>query len=133
MTDKNRNLRSFGITMAGAFSGLALLAVWRHHPTFAIAFAGLAIVFLVLLFAAPRLLALIERVWMRFARVLGAINTRIFVTLFYFLVVVPGGLIMRLLRRNQLNRIAWGRSSPKSSWVDYPARQHDPRHYEQMF
>ena len=38
------------------------------------------------------------RVWMRFANVLGWINTRIILSLIFFLVVLPTGLIMRLSR-----------------------------------
>ena len=38
------------------------------------------------------------RVWMRLANVLGWINTRIILSLIFFLVVLPTGLIMRLSR-----------------------------------
>jgi predicted membrane protein len=43
------------------------------------------------------------RVWMKFANVLGWINTRIILSLMFFVVILPTGLIMRL-RRDPMRR-----------------------------
>lgn len=116
--------------MAIAFAVFALLSLWRDHPKLALSFAIISGVFLVLL-PLPGLLAPIESIWMRFARVLGAINSRILMTIFYFLAIMPLGVSMRLFGRDVMRRTT--RNRTPSTWEDYRTRQQDRRHYENMF
>jgi len=50
-------------------------------------------------------------VWMRLAAVLGYINTRILLGLFYFGILTPVGLFLRLTGRDSLDRRGPGRDS----------------------
>ena len=69
------------------------------------------------------------RWWIRFGDLLGWVNTRILLTLIFYLVVTPIGLVMRLFRRSPLaveerNGSFW--SDPtKHSWGD--------KHFEKQF
>jgi hypothetical protein len=121
--------RKFGFVVGGAFVllGVALAVAGSRRAGPAIAAVG---GLLVLLGAtAPAALAPVHRAWMAVARVLGRVNTTVFLTLVFFLVLTPLGLLLRLGGRDELDR----RRRGVSTWVPYPARNRDPRHFEKMF
>lgn len=127
-----RNGRKFGFTMAVAASLFTLFALYRHHTRAATVLGVIALLFLLFALVAPKLLEPVEAAWMAFARVLGAINTRIIMGLLYVIFIVPLSLIFRLFGRDEMKRRWVGGGSP-SNWEDYRARQKDARHYENMF
>lgn len=51
---------------------------------------------------APALAELIHRGWMKLGTILGAITSRVLLTIIFFLVILPFGLISRLLGKNDL-------------------------------
>ena len=132
MSGYKQNGRKFGFTMAGAFTVFALIVLYRHRTTPAIVFGSLTIFFLFFALVAPKLLEPIEKVWMAFARVLGAINTRIIMGLFYFLFFVPLSLFFKAIGRDEMRRRRWS-SGATTNWDDYRPRQRNARHYENMF
>lgn len=117
--------------MAVAACVFALLALYRHHPRAAAIIGIVAALFTLFALAAPKLLEPLEAAWMAFARVLGAINTRIIMALLYFIFIVPLGLIFKVIGRDELKRRRVAGST--SNWEDYRPRQRDARHYENMF
>jgi uncharacterized membrane protein (DUF485 family) len=117
--------------MAVAACLFALLALYRHHTRAAAILGIVAAAFLLFALIAPKLLEPVEAAWMAFARVLGAINTRIIMGLLYFLFIFPLGLIFKLFGRDEMKR-RW-RAQGGSNWEDYRARQRDTRHFENMF
>lgn len=96
-------LRKFGFTMAGAFAVLAGIAWWRHAGTLPW-FAGIALAFFVLGGIAPRALRPVEYGWMRMAAVLGTIMTHLLLTLMFYVVITPIGLLKRLFSGDSLGR-----------------------------
>ena len=68
----------------------------------------------------PVLLKPVYRVWMALAVVLGFVMTRVILTVVYYLIMTPIGLIMRLLGKDPLHR----RLDPGASsyWIEktYP-------------
>jgi Flp pilus assembly protein TadB len=131
MSGYKQNGRKFGFTMAGAFAVFALIFLYKHRLTVVYVLGSLAAFFLFFALVAPKLLEPIERVWMAFARVLGAINTRIIMGLFYVLIFVPLALFFKVIGRDQMRR-RWS-SGAETNWDDYRPRQRDARHYENMF
>lgn len=117
--------------MAVAACVFALLALYRHHTRAASILAVVAALFILFALVAPKLLEPVEAVWMAFARVLGAINTRIIMGLIYFIFIVPLGLIFKVIGRDEMKRRRVAGST--SNWEDYRPRQRDARHYENMF
>lgn len=117
--------------MAGPASAFALLALYRHHPTSALVLGAMAVLFALFALTVPKLLEPIETVWMAFAHVLGDVNTKILLSVMYFLVFTPVGWLMRLFGRDTMNRRP--RVGVDSNWEDYRGRQHDESHYENMF
>lgn len=69
--------------------------------------------------------------WMKLALVLGWISTRIVLGLFFYLVLTPVGLLMRLVGKDMLNeRID---RSAQSYWVKREPKPFDPASYERLF
>jgi hypothetical protein len=57
--------------------------------------------------------------WKRLARVIGNLQARLFLILFYFTVMLPFGLLVRL-RSDPLQT-----QRPPTSWLDYPGNLPD--------
>lgn len=121
--------RKFGFVVGGALAllGVALVAFGSRRAGPFLAGAGLLLVLLGA--AAPGLLGPVHRGWMAVARVLGRVNTVLFLSIVYFLVLTPLGVVFRLSGRDELSR----RRRRASGWVPYPERNRDPRHFEKMF
>ena len=116
--------------VAGVFT---LVLLYRHRNTAALVTGGVAAAFTLAALLVPKSLEPVEAAWMAFARVLGAINTRILMSLFYLILILPVGLFQRLFGRDQLKRRRWLAGSHTTNWEDYRARQRNERHYENMF
>jgi hypothetical protein len=125
-----RELRRFGLTVGGAFVLLALISAWRGHtlPPRVLGTAGAILVVGGLV--APRLLAPVERGWMRVAEALGWVNTRIVLALVYCFVITPAGIVRRW-RNDPLDRRM--RDGRPSVWVKRPHAPVDPARYRQQF
>ena len=122
--------RSFGLAFGGLFAVLAAYRLWRGHMTAAGAFAVASGVMLLVALTLPRLLDAPNRVWMRLARALGWVNSRILLSIFFFLIITPYGAIQRMVGRDRLGR-RW-RSAPPQ-WTPAPTRLQDPKHYDRLF
>ena len=120
--------RAFGLSVGCAFLGLAALTAWRGRTTLASAFATLGILLIAFGALAPGALRIPNRIWSRFAGLLGWINSRILLTIFFALVLTPVGVLMRATGRNPLRA-----TRGSSNWRPYPARRRDARHYEHLF
>jgi Saxitoxin biosynthesis operon protein SxtJ len=97
-------LRNFGLVLGAllvVFVGLLpLLHDHRLRLWPVILSAGLWAAALV----APRMLAWPHRLWSLLGEGLGWVNTRVILGAFYFLMVTPFGLLMRLVGRDPLTR-----------------------------
>lgn len=97
-----RSLKKFGMTMGAALLVITLLMLIRHRreagcPVF------IAFLFFSLGLAAPGLLRPFYVLWMRFALVLGWINTRLILGVLFYLVFTPIAIVLRLLRTDLLD------------------------------
>ena len=122
--------RNFGWTVGGVFAVLGALLLWRHRMAAGTVAVSLGGALLLLAAAAPALLAGPHRTWLAFARVLGRVNSAVFLFLTFFLVLTPLGFVLRLFGRDELRRRG---PAPTSMWTPYPGRNGDPRHYETIW
>ena len=89
-----RDLRKFGVTVGGVFVLLGLFFLWRHKPWYWwMLVAGLPLVLLGAVL--PRSLRWIFVGWMTLALVLGAIVSTVLLTIMFYLLVTPIGLLAR--------------------------------------
>ena len=105
--------RRFGLTVGVAFGLLASLLAWRSHeyPAYAAAAIGVSLVLGGLLL--PARMGPVQAVWMRLAELISRVTNPIILSLIYFLVITPVGLLLRAVKGNPLRR----RSSEEGFWV----------------
>ena len=123
-------LRKFGLTVGGAFAVFGAISWWRGHVLPPRVLWTLAALLIVPGAIAPTLLGPVQRAWMAFATVLGHVNTRIILTVLFYLVLTPVGLIMRLFR-DPLDRSLRDRST--SQWIKRESQPVEPGRYERQF
>ena len=107
--------KSFGIVFSSVFLIVGLyplinsagLRIWA---------LVISIIFFLLAFLAPKILALPSKLWFMFGLLIGSIVAPIIITLVYFVTVVPTGLIMRLLGKDLLKQKL--DKDAKSYWIE---------------
>lgn len=126
------SLKKFGITMAIAFTILATLVFFLgSHPERAYWLWGIGLVFLLFGLIFPQALKPVHLVWMALAFFLGFFMSRILLTLLFFLVITPIGLIMRLFGKDFLHKKL--RTNQKSYWLKREKKTISPQQYEKLF
>jgi hypothetical protein len=125
-----KSLRKFGLVVGGVFAALGLLYLLRHkarYPYFLIPGATLIVFGLI----APRVLKYVYIAWMSLAFVLGFIVSNVLLTLFFFVVITPIGLIARGFGSDFLS-LKWNRNS-SSYWISRERKPRKPTDYERQF
>jgi Na+/proline symporter len=126
-----RDLRKFGLLVGGVFGLLAAWCWWRGKPAFPYLLAA-SVPLLVLGLVWPRALKQVYLGWMSLALILGLVVSTILLTIFFYLVVTPIGLLARVAGKDFLSR----RMAPeaKSYWIARPVSAPKQRNeYEQQF
>src|SRR3990172_2544195 len=91
-------LRKFGLTVGGAFALFGLVSYARGHTVAPRVLWTIAALLITPAVVAPAVLGPVQRVWMRGAMALGHVNSRVILTIFFYLVMTPIGVVMRLFR-----------------------------------
>ena len=112
---KGSSERSFGIVFAVVFAVIGLLPLLFGGQARLWSLA-VGAVFLLCAFVLPRLLAPLNRLWLRFGLLLHRIVSPIVLGIMFFGVVTPTGLLMRLLGKDPL-RLKFERGAA-SYWID---------------
>ena len=123
-------VKKFGILFGVICSGIALYlyltdgSTWRWVVLPALFFFGTGLF-------AQRILRPIYTVWMKFAHAVAWFNTRVLLGLFFYLVMTPMGVIMRLAGKDFLQeRID---RSAASYWVKREDNEFDRDRYRRLF
>ena len=127
-----RDLRGFGFTFSGVATVFALFLWWRGRNAGAQWFLAAALSFLVVGALVPGLLRPFYGPWMRFAEILGYVNTRILLGLFYFIGITPTGLLMRVSGKDPMARTFKGKDAP-SYWTKPTPHGDGARHFDRQF
>jgi len=121
--------RSFGISVGAVLVAIAVVLAWRGRVTRAEVLGGTGAVLVILGYVRPSLLKRPGDMWWRLAIVLGWVNARVLLSLAFFLLLTPIGLLWKLTGKDPLTR----RRAAWPGWSPYPARYRDRRHFERMF
>ena len=123
-----KELRQFGLLVGAVFTVIGLWPlVFRGEPLrlWAIGIGGLLIAFGGIL---PQLLAPVHKGWMWVGHILGWINTRILLSIVFYALVTPIGLVFRLMGKDTM-RQAFAESSTTYRVVRSP-RPHSHMKYQ---
>lgn len=125
-----KGARDFGFTFAGLSALLSVLQWWRGRPAVGAALAVVAVALTAAAIIKPVLLNVPNRLWMRLARVLGWINSRVLLTLFFFFIITPYGLLLRACGRDTIGA-RWRATPPR--WWPAPERLGNHDHYDHLY
>jgi len=121
--------RSFGLSVGTVLILIAAFLAWRGRIATAEIVGGIGATLVVLGYLQPRLLKWPSAVWWKFALALGYVNARVILSIAFFLVLTPIGLIWRLIGRDPLVR----KRSSWTGWTAYPERYSDRSHFTRMY
>ena len=125
-----RDLRKFGLLVGGVFAVLGLLFLLRHKAHYPY-FLWPGVVLLLFGAALPRSLKYIYIAWMTMAFALGFVMAHVILTVFFFLVITPIGLLARLFGKDFLG-LRLDRQA-KSYWIERSQKAKSPAEYERQF
>ena len=100
-----KELREFGLLTGGIIAGLfgLILPLIKGHSLPIIPWV-IGIVLVGLAIFLPKSLDPIYRVWMKIGLALGWVNSRIILSIVFFLILTPMAFIMKLLKRDTMAR-----------------------------
>lgn len=127
-----KQIRQFALLVGTV---LILLATWQWYKdaweTARIVLWSIGGLLYVLGLVIPVVLTPFYKGWMALAHVLAYVNTRIIVSLIFFLVMMPIGFIMRLIKGDILGE-KLDKNAP-SYWTDYEPVESVKEHCERQF
>ncbi len=112
---------------------LLLVAAWnfyRGRTTVVVIFASIGAALVVAGLFVPVAARAFHKAWMRFAVALGHVNSRVLLTLMYYLVFTPYGLVSRLVGRDPLRRRG---KVGESYWVERKRTRQEREQFERLF
>ena len=132
MTDQvsDAQARKSTALVGGVLLALAGWNAYRDRPTWYLPLAGAGGLLLLIALAWPAGARGFHAGWMRLAAVLGWINSRIILSVFFFLILTPVGLIGRLFGRDPLDRRGNRR---ESYWIPNERTRQTPERFERLF
>lgn len=96
-------LRKFGWTVGGVLLLISALLAWKGVSWYPVLLT-IGALLVVLGSVLPQLLRPVFLAWMSLALAMGFVMTRVILTIFFCLVLVPVGLVFRLIGRDALHR-----------------------------
>ena len=103
-THSKGEMRKFSWVMASALAIFGALSLYKGNHKISIFLWLFGTIFLGYGLILPMALAPVYRVWMKFAHVLAWVNTRIILGLFFYVILTPISLLMRVFHRDVLRR-----------------------------
>lgn len=130
MHPSRKELRKFGLSVGMAFSLLGTLSWYRGHHIPPLVLWALGVPLILGGALLPDVLAPVQRAWFRFAAIVGHFNMRVILSVFYFLIVTPLSLVMRLFRDPLDRKFEKDR---ETYWAPRERGQADAGGYEKQF
>jgi len=127
---KKTDLRKFGITIGVILLIIAGFLLWKEKESYQILLT-FGVTLFILGIAIPIILKPIYWVWMILATILGWIMTRVILSLLFYTIFTPIGLILRFFRK-QFLELRWDKS--KESYWNFRSNEHlKKENYEKQF
>ena len=123
------DLRKFGITIGIILVMIAGFLFWKEKESFQI-FLTVGAVLCIFGVVIPVILKPIYWIWMIFATILGWIMTRVILSILFYVIITPIGLISRLFGK-QFLELKWNEKN--STYWNYRSDKLDKRSYEKQF
>jgi len=122
--------RKTAFVVAAVLLAVAAWNLYRGRTTVVAVAGGVGLLLLLTGLLLPALARRFHLFWMRLAAALGYVNSRVLLTLMYYLVMTPYGIVSRLAGRDPLDR----RRAPRDSyWTERKRTRQPPERFERLF
>ena len=126
----NAQARKSALLVAGVLLAIAAWNLYRGRTTVVIVLGAISAALVVAGLFVPVAARAFHNAWMRFAVALGHINSRVLLTLMYYLVMTPYGLVSRLVGRDPLRRRG---ERAESYWIERKRTRQEREQFERLF
>ena len=122
--------RKTALVVSAVFSGVAAWNFYKGRPAVVAVFGGLALALIVVGLLLPALARRFHVFWMKIAAALGYVNSRVLLSLIFYLVFAPYGFVSRLLKRDPLRRRG---AASESYWTQRKLTRQAREGFERLF
>ncbi len=129
--DELKDLRQFGIVLAGILIVFGSIHFMKHRTIFAQWFCGTGLIVLCAGLFAPRMLKYAYAVFLKVAHAIGWFNTRVILIIIYFLLVTPIAIMMKIFCKDPLSRKM--DKSASTYWLNRPEPKAVKEQLEKQF
>ena len=126
----NAQARKTALVVAAVLLAIAAWNVYRGRTNVVAVFGGLGLSLVLAGFFLPPAARAFHVFWMRVAIALGYVNSRVLLTLTYYLLVTPYGIVSRLAGRDPLARRGGRR---ETYWVERKRTRQPTEQFERLF
>ena len=126
----DKQARKTALIVAAVLALISLWNIYRGRFTVVAVFGGIAVLLTLIGLFVPVAARGFHRVWMGIAGVLGYVNSRILLTILYYGLLTPYGLISRVIGRDPMDR-----RGPKRDtyWVKRKETRQTQQQFERLF
>ena len=125
-----KELRKFSITLFIAFVILGLLIYWRRGEA-GLVLCGVGLAVLLCGLTVPKVLHYPYKGWMRLSLILGFLMTHLILSLMYYFVFTPIGVVMRMFGKDFLHKQF--DKNATTYWIKKEQKVYVKERYEKMF
>ena len=122
--------RKTALVVAAVLSGIAAWNFYKGRPTVVAIFGGLALALVLTGLLLPALARRFHVFWMTIAAALGYVNSRVLLSVLFYLLFAPYGFVSRLFKRDPLNRRA---AAGESYWTPRKQTRQQREQFERLF
>ena len=128
----SKEIRKFGLVIAIALGVIGSFVYVKFGNFDVVGWLwGIGLLFLILGFILPSVLRPVYRIWMLLAYFIGGIVSRVILTVLFYVVLTPTGLVLRLFGKDVLDQRFDKRR--ESYWVKKDLSGHTKEQYRKMY
>jgi hypothetical protein len=125
-----KELRKFSIILFLGFGVIGLLVFWRKGEA-GLVLGEIGLAFLLCGLTLPKLLVYPYKGWITLSLILGFLMSHLILSLMYYLLFTPIGIVMRMLGKDFLSKQF--DKNGKTYWIKSEQKLYGKKRYEKMF
>ena len=125
-----KEYKKFGITMGIVMFLISGFLYWKDYSSLTYFFIA-GIVFFIAAFLLPKALKYLYNIWMTFAAIMGYIMSRVILSIIFFILFTPVGLVTRLIGKDLIKE-KWDKNAD-SYWILRDDTKFDPKSAENQY
>ena len=128
----SKEIRKFGLVIAIALGVIGSFVYVKFGNFDVVGWLwGIGLLFLILGFILPSVLRPVYRIWMLLAYFIGGIVSRVILTVLFYVVLTPTGLVLRLFGKDVLDQRF--EKDRESYWIKKDLSGHTKDQYRKMY